>query len=269
MNQICSVCKSSSSVLMDSALSVYECFSCTHQFTVISKEHQEPYSQEYFLKTHKNWFLHPDIKLFDLVIEKIKNPSLKVLDVGCGQGAFLKRFREKDKTAQLYGIDLIHNSFSGITFIQDDFDTYKFTEKFDVITGFMVVEHMNNPDFFVKKIHSLLKPNGIMVLNTINSSGLLYTLTHFFKNCGWRAPLERLYDHHHLQHYSFQSFENLISNRGFTLVEHLSHNFPLAAIDVPQDNKTMAILYKLGVSFTFKLIFLMGQGMNQTIFCKK
>ena len=250
-------------------LSIYECEECAHQFTVLPKDKRERYSQEYFLETHKNWFLHPDIGLFDNVISKIKKSAPKVLDVGCGQGAFLKHFYEKDKKANLYGIDLIQNQHPGITFIQGDFETQVFDTTFDVVTGFMVIEHIDNPQIFVRKIHSLLVPNGVMILNTISSSGLLYVFARAFKICGWRGPWERLYNHHHLQHYSFFSLKKLITANGFIIIDHRNHNFPLAAVDVPGGSKLLKIIYKTGIAFVFALNFLFGWGMNQTIICKK
>ncbi len=266
---LCSVCNSHSTDVFDLNMSVYRCLECTHQFTILPKDQQEPYCQEYFLKTHKNWFSCPDIALFDTLISKISIPSPAVLDIGCGQGAFLKRFYEKNKQATLYGIDLIKNNHSDINFIQADFDIHVFNRSFDVITGFMVVEHMNDPQAFVKKIYSLLKPNGIMILNTINSSGLLYNLANKFKIIGWRAPFSRLYDKHHLQHYSFISFEKLVLENNFEIIDHESHNFPFGAVDVPNGSYFLKVIYKIGIICVFGLSRFIGQGMNQTIICKK
>jgi SAM-dependent methyltransferase len=269
LNVQCAVCHEKNYTIHDSVMSVYECKDCTHQFTILNPEEQEPYLQEYFSETHKNWFAHPDITLYDSVIKKVAKPKIKVLDVGCGTGSFLKHFGLKKKDVSLYGIDLIKNEHDGISFIQGDFDTFKFDSSFDVIVGFMVVEHMPDPRAFVQKIHTLLNPNGIVVLNTINSSSLMYNLANLFRYCNWRGPCNRLYDHHHLQHYSLKSFKRLIKGNGFEVLDHWSHNFPLAAVDVPNDNGFMQSVYKIGVSATFGMTQFFGEGINQTIIAKK
>lgn len=265
----CTVCAKKNCMVYDNVMSVYKCDDCTHQFTILKPEDQEPYSHEYFSETHKNWFAHPDIPLYDSVIEKISKPNIKILDIGCGTGSFLKHFYFKRKDILFYGIDFIKNEHDKIAFIQADFDTFKFDTSFDVITGFMVVEHMVNPRIFVKKIHSLLTPDGIVVLNTINSSGLMYNLANLFRRFYWRGPSNRLYDHHHLQHYTSKSLRKLVEKNGFEVLEHWTHNFPLKAVDIPRNNKIMEFFYKIGIMATFVMSYIFGEGINQTLIARK
>ena len=42
-------------------------------------------------------------------------------------------------------------------------DDYETDYKFDIIMAWGVVEHVVNPDFFLKKVHKLLSPNGLFV----------------------------------------------------------------------------------------------------------
>ncbi len=71
------------------------CPKCTHCY---SKVHAEPetYSPEYFSEKHKNWFKHQMYEYYDKLYNiLITNENIKLMDVGCGQGQFLKYFHKK------------------------------------------------------------------------------------------------------------------------------------------------------------------------------
>lgn len=269
----CPICKNfDGNHVLDERLNVSVCTACSHVFSVNTLSSETLYSPDYFLNEHKNWFLFPNFKLFGKIVSDIKNNfanrSVNVLDVGCGRGDFLKFLHQQRPEYNLCGIDVTPNSDPGITYLQGDFVEYHFDAQFNVIVGLMVIEHISDPVAFVKKIHALLSPDGRVFLVTITNNSLLYRLSRFFKKIGWRAPFDRLYHPHHLQHYTNASLRRLMEQNGFSVETQYNHNFPLSAVDLPPGPKWVQIMYFSAVACLFGLTNLVGSGLNQTIVCK-
>jgi 2-polyprenyl-3-methyl-5-hydroxy-6-metoxy-1,4-benzoquinol methylase len=99
-----------------------------------------------------------------------------LLDIGCGTGAYLKRI--KDKEFYVEGIDFDERAIDTARNKYGLKQTYvmtlsefsgKFPEKkFDIATGFQVLEHVDDPSDFIINIKRLLRPGGYLVLSTPN-----------------------------------------------------------------------------------------------------
>ncbi len=113
---------------------LFVCPNCTHAFSKPeSIAHAERFDSSYAEEAHKRWFAHPNIKLFRRVADVIPT-GVSVLDVGCGQGDFLRYLSTLRPDLKLTGIDLAPNpDVSGIRFLQGDVLTTEFDEHFDVV----------------------------------------------------------------------------------------------------------------------------------------
>lgn len=269
----CPICFNANTHLINKRMILHRCDECRHTFTEISRAEEESYNQAYFLETHKQWFENPDYALFERVYDNLGaliKPRFKtLLDVGCGTGNFLKHLSAQDDSLNLTGIDLIENSDAAINFIKGDFIAYNSTEKFDVLTNFMVIEHVPDPHAFVQKISQLLHHQGLLVVNTINNNGLMYRIARWLNYFGFTAPHDRLYDHHHLQHYSTSSLKKLLDMEGFVVNKSEVHNYPMKAVDVPGSNQLLKKVYLLitGLIFAVSGPFLLE--MHQTLYCSR
>jgi 2-polyprenyl-3-methyl-5-hydroxy-6-metoxy-1,4-benzoquinol methylase len=216
---------------------------------------EETYGSDYYQKTHKNWFENPNYPLFAQLASEISHhKSNAVLDVGCGNGAFLNYLANVSDGLNLQGIDLSNEavSITGIEFLQDDFLTYGFQKKFDAIVSLAVIEHLSDVTSFPRRIHDLLNKDGIACVMTLNESGLLYRFANLLRKIGVSSVFIRLYDPHHINHFSKDSLERLLTKDGlFKLKKIIDHNTPLAAIDVPASNFVMKWVMKLGVAAIF------------------
>ena len=265
----CPVCKQEGT--LENALpeaNIYRCRSCDHAFTDLnSLDGMEDYSEDYFDEEHKNWMENPNIDLFDRIAEQIRRRRKRsVLDLGCGNGALLKHLSKHYPGLELTGIDLAPNedTTGKIRYLQGDLLSYAFEQKFDVVVGLAVIEHVLDIDGFMERIHGLLKEDGLAFIMTLNDRSLLYTTARVLNKVGFRTPYERLYSKHHLNHFNKSSLRKLVELHRFRVDEHICHNIPLKAIDVPQ-SLVFKRLMKTGVVGLFLAGRLTGKTYLQTV----
>lgn len=110
---------------------------------------------------------------------KYINNSDFLLDVGCGEGAFLNEMKKKGMQ-HLYGIDFAigrDSQNSGEIHIENT-TVEKFSienaGKFDVITCFQVLEHITDVRIFIENCLYCLKKNGKLIIAVPNSHPYIY-----------------------------------------------------------------------------------------------
>lgn len=105
----------------------------------------------------------------------------KLLDVGCGNGNFLQLAEFFFKT---YGTDISKNAIENAkkrcknSILQvSPAEKLKFNKEFfDVIVCLGSLEHFVNMGYALKKMHKILKKNGIAVLHVPNSNYLIHII---------------------------------------------------------------------------------------------
>lgn len=112
---------------------------------------------------------------FKKFLPKINNQNLKFLDIGCGDGRYLELMHKKFnlKKSNCHGLDfknykLIELKKKGYNITHKNFSEYTPKKKFDIITMFHVIEHVESPRNYLKKIKRLLSKNGLLILETPN-----------------------------------------------------------------------------------------------------
>jgi 2-polyprenyl-3-methyl-5-hydroxy-6-metoxy-1,4-benzoquinol methylase len=269
----CTVCKSASYLETSfSDVELHRCSACGHCFTAQeSLKKTEVYDTSYFLETHKNWFSHPDILLFQNILKLItEQKKINVLDVGCGNGNFLKFLRSANSQLSLTGIDVAENSAAaGIDFIQADFLEWNHPNKFDVVVSLAVIEHVNDIRLFSNKLAQFTKDGGLVVVMTVNENSVPYKVARICRSLGFRAPFERLYSHHHLNHFTKNSLATLMRSADLKPVQKIMHNGPLRAVDFESSSFATGMILKTGVAGMFLLGNLSHNTLLQTIVCKK
>jgi 2-polyprenyl-6-hydroxyphenyl methylase/3-demethylubiquinone-9 3-methyltransferase len=102
-----------------------------------------------------------------------------VLDVGCGGGLMTEEWARRgarttglDRSPELLEVARQHASSGGLSirYLADDLESFATREagSYEVITAFEVVEHVPNPEEFVRALGRLLAPGGRLYLSTIN-----------------------------------------------------------------------------------------------------
>ncbi len=106
----------------------------------------------------------------------------RVLDLGCGTGAWLQRLGDLD-FKDLTGIDRRPEDFAvkGARFICGDLDQAAQVElgTYGLITAIEIIEHVANPEAVIALAAAHLAPNGWLVITTPNIYSLRWRLRFF------------------------------------------------------------------------------------------
>jgi len=107
-------------------------------------------------------------KLVNLFTRELRGKS--VLDVGCGNGQFLRSVHAKLKHGKLVGIDIspvvLPDKHDNLTFMQGNVIDFSLEDKFDVVFSDNVIEHIALPDLPVhlQSIRNALVPGGTLII---------------------------------------------------------------------------------------------------------
>ncbi|HSX36464.1 MAG TPA: methyltransferase domain-containing protein [Patescibacteria group bacterium] len=132
----------------------------------------------------KEWELHYEQRfLFEREQKSIdyikKLPGAKkILDIGCGDGYFLKGLRDAlpaRRKVELWGVDYSKSKLrqakkQGFSTKWCDLEQgLPFPDAtFDVVYAAELIEHLFNPDFLLEECHRVLKPKGTIIVSTPN-----------------------------------------------------------------------------------------------------
>lgn len=205
---------------------LYHCLKCDLQWWEPLKMVPEFYEKsgvEFYETFHEGvdrtlpYYQKEFLKKIQKFVEKPYS-ELKLLDIGCGDGLFLKRAEEKG--FEVYGIDLDKNSVKVANKKLSRGKVYNFSLKdfidfakekglkFDIITFFEVLEHQDNPLGFLEDVKSLLKPHGLIAGSVPNRESFFQRLNRVL-NPQLDAPP------HHFLRFSKKSLYNLFHRGGF------------------------------------------------------
>ena len=126
------------------------------------------------------------IKYIQDTINNKKITKMKILDIGCGGGLVSEGMAQLG--ADVTGVDFVKENIQvakkhanqnklEINYIIKDFEKDTMTSKYDVIVIFEVLEHLEDWESFLKKIQKNLKPNGALIISTINRNLISKFLT--------------------------------------------------------------------------------------------
>jgi SAM-dependent methyltransferase len=162
----------------------------------------------------------------------LSNPPLPggdLLDVGCGTGVFLSRARRHG--FRVTGIDIDQRAIEtakkrhGIgdahPMSLEEFSQRFPGRKFDVITCFQILEHLDNIRGFLSLVRTLLKPGGFIVIGTPNRERWVEPRQmpfHKTANIGDYPPM-------HLTRWNKKALENLLRSERFAHIKVLVSPF--------------------------------------------
>ena len=142
-----------------------------------------------------------------------------VLDCACGigWGSFLFA---NGGARSVVGVDLSPNaiesaqvfySAENIKFVLGAASDIDFDEKFDIITSFETLEHVDDPIFFLKNLRKNLKPGGLLILSTPNGFCFKY-------------DKDKPYNPYHLDEFTKDELFRLLEQAGWCVDKYMGQH---------------------------------------------
>jgi 2-polyprenyl-3-methyl-5-hydroxy-6-metoxy-1,4-benzoquinol methylase len=134
-----------------------------------------------------------------------------LLDLGCSNGLFLEVARKRGWN--VYGTEYAQESIDYCAknnikvFKSDQLPQEFFNLKFDVVTSFEVIEHINNPNEDMELVNKVIRKGGAFYFTTPNFN----SLSRFILKEKWNVI-----DYpEHLSYYNPKSIHHLLSQHGY------------------------------------------------------
>lgn len=138
----------------------------------MAAEPPETQHQDYFESAYRSYEAqNPPHKLdhyLDVLDATVQPGQLRLLDVGCGQGAFLARAARRHPDWKLRGIDINEQAATATSkrvpdaqvSVSDVNHLPHPSTSLDVVTAWDVLEHLENPDLALSAVHATLRKDG-------------------------------------------------------------------------------------------------------------
>ena len=183
----------------------------------------------------------PIIRLYKMHLDnltKFKPPPAQLLEIGCARGVFLDlaqkaRYKIQGIEINQYATEYAKKYFN-LDILNDSFEAAELKPVYyDIILAFDIIEHVIDPQKFIKKAYSALKENGILILGTPNSNSLIYKFSeNIAKIINYKYPLSRFLGKakEHLNIFNPQNLGLFLEKNDFKLLKIYSYNIPLKNI---------------------------------------
>ena len=197
--------------------------------------------------------------------QKFTGSNQQVLELGCGEGFFASALAENGNTVT--GVNQlqapkIHKAFE--QYISADLNDRisgiipaMHRQSFDRILLMDVLEHLLEPDKVLKDCHSLLKPQGQILVSVPNVANIYIRLSLLFGQFNYtdRGILDRT----HFRFFTRKSARRLLADSGYEIVSECMSVIPIELqLGISAENALAKALNFILAVLTFLLPTLMG-----------
>ena len=220
----CIVCNSKFKKINDY---VYKCINCSFFKSKLKPGHGRDIEGISELR-RKNFK-----KIIDIILSLNVNQSLKILEIGSGNGFFIEECEKSNiditgSEADEEQYNLLAKKFSNIIKITLPIKNFnnELSNKFDVVVFNDVFEHLENLDLILIQLKSILKTNGQIVINLPSSDGLIYKFSNILNKIGFTNFYDRLWQKNlaspHLSYFNNSNLKMLFNKHGYNLIHTTS-----------------------------------------------
>lgn len=147
----------------------------------------------------------------------------KILEIGCGAGAFIRAIKKLHPEWECFGADLSREAINAAVSAVDgvkytEFDGGRFPYEdgdFDAVLFFDVLEHVDEPVNFVAEIKRVLKKRGI-VYGFVPCEGDKTSLWRWLDKFGWKNNLTNRFAGH-INFFSLADARKIFIDSGFRI----------------------------------------------------
>lgn len=169
------------------------------------------------------------------ILRRYRPGGGKLLDLGCGVGIFLKL--AKNDGWDVMGTDV--SGFAvryarekfGVEALQGTLEALRLpAESFDAVSLWDTIEHMEDPLANLREVRRLLKPDGIVILDTPNEAALLRAIARLLHRLSlgtFQYPVRKIYHQYHLYYYNRETIGRLLEAAGFTVLSITKNTIPI------------------------------------------
>ncbi|MEK9151256.1 MAG: class I SAM-dependent methyltransferase [Patescibacteria group bacterium] len=209
--------------------SVIECLECKAVFTDIAIDagyYEKYYLDDYYTPASatNNVVVRVVLRWVDFlghrrrlkILRKFLKGGNKLLEIGCGRGAFLARL---PKLLDKYGVEInddgaayVKAHYPDVTIYQEKIDAPEFpgNQKYDAIVMWHVLEHIDDPNTFLPALKKLLNTNGFLICDIPNRDSLGFAIA---KSSWFHLDTPR-----HLFFYNYTSLQSLLKRHQLEIV---------------------------------------------------
>ncbi len=157
---------------------------------------------------------------------------VKILEIGCGAGQFIRAIKKLRPELVCYGCDISNEAITKAKFANDGVD-YSLCEakklpyadgSVDAVLVFDVLEHAEDPNALIAEIRRVLKPGGSLYC-FVPCEGDSLSLWNWLRRLGVGGDLTKKYAGH-INYFSRQSLLNLFNGEFWQILRiHYSEHF--------------------------------------------
>ena len=151
--------------------------------------------------------------------ERSRRIPFRILDIGASTGVLLDIFKENNW--ETWGVEPSESSKiavkKGHKIIKNYFEAAKLPDNyFDLVIMNHTLEHLDNPNLVLKKIHKIIKQDGILLVDVPNAGGI------GSKILGDKWPYRLPEEHKH--QFTYESLSKFFENSGFKAIHFESRS---------------------------------------------
>lgn len=148
----------------------------------------------------------------------------KILDIGCGAGVFIRSIKHERGDWECYGADISRTAIAeaqkagdGVRYACFDGRMPYADNEFDAVMFTDVLEHVEDPDSFMKECARVLKPGGVLFAY-VPCEGDATSLWHLLDNIGVKKGLTKKFAGH-INFFSRAEVLHLFIKNSLTIID--------------------------------------------------
>ena len=109
-------------------------------------------------------------RLITWAATRYEGGASRLLEVGCGSGVVLSALQEAfpeanltGSEAHIEGLRLARGKLHGVDLVQMDARAIPYTDEFDIVGAFDVIEHIEDDELVLEQLHRALRPGGLFL----------------------------------------------------------------------------------------------------------